>query len=233
MIPKRVLHGAAWAALIVVAAWLADQRNSASPSGDAQGRDAKTSISRTAHFDYYLLTLSWSPTWCEAHPDDTEQCRRRGYGFILHGLWPQYDRGGGPQDCATGQRPDRTTMASTLAFMPSRGLIEHEWRAHGACSGLGPGDYFALADRAFASVRVPTALTAGKRPGSMNANAVRSAFVDANHALEADMLAVTCHSGTLSEVRICVDQDLQPRRCGRGVRMRCPANATLRIPLIR
>jgi ribonuclease T2 len=67
----------------------------------------------------------------------------------------------------------------------------------------------------------------------MNANAVRSAFVDANHALEADMLAVTCHSGTLSEVRICVDQDLQPRRCGRGVRMHCPANATLRIPLIR
>lgn len=33
-------------------------------------------------FDYYLLTLSWSPTFCLTHKDDT-QCSGKGYGFVL------------------------------------------------------------------------------------------------------------------------------------------------------
>ena len=37
----------------------------------------------------------------------------------------------------------------------------------------------------------------------------------------------------LAEVRICVDDALQPRRCGRDVRHRCPRNTELRIPALR
>ena len=47
-------------------------------------------------FDYYLLALSWSPTFCLTHQKDA-QCSGKGYGFVLHGLWPQYTRGGWPQ----------------------------------------------------------------------------------------------------------------------------------------
>ena len=186
-----------------------------------------------AAFDYYLASLSWSPTWCESNPEDREQCGRRGYGFILHGLWPQYESGNGPQDCRSSDRPNQQTISRTLAFMPSRRLIEHEWRTHGSCSGLSADAYFDLADRAFAAIRIPPSLTATTKPSAMTAEDVRSAFVDVNPGLRRDMLGVSCRGHALAEVRICMDNDLQPRQCGRGVGMRCPRNTELRIPLIR
>ncbi len=184
-------------------------------------------------FDYWLVALSWSPAYCETNPHDREQCGPRGYGFVLHGLWPQYERGGGPQDCPTRERPDAATIARSLAFMPSRRLIEHDWRAHGACSGLDARDYFDLSDRAFASVRIPPAFASPRSPPRMRADDVRNAFVAANPSLRADMFAVVCRGRDLAEVRICVNDDLSPRRCGRDVRTRCPRNTELRIPALR
>ncbi len=182
---------------------------------------------------YYLVALSWSPTYCESNPDDREQCGRRGYGFVLHGLWPQYEGGGAPRDCSTSQAPDRATVDRALAFMPSRKLVQHQWRAHGSCSGLDPAGYFAESERAFASIRIPPAFTPGARPSPMRAEAIRAAFVEANPTLRTDMLAVTCRSRDLAEVRVCVDRDLSPRRCGRDVGMRCPRDAAIRIPVSR
>ena len=202
-------------------------------AGNRDGGSPPAIAKPGASFDYYLASLSWSPTWCEANPEDREQCGRRGYGFILHGLWPQHERGSGPQDCRNRQRPDEKTIARTLAFMPSRALIEHEWRAHGTCSGLAPQAYFDLADRAYAGIRIPAALTATSTPPPLTAEGLRQAFVDANPDLRADMLGVTCRGNALAEVRICLDTDLRPRQCGRGVGMRCPRTAPLRIPLIR
>lgn len=215
--------------LILVAGYTAWQRESRNHHA---ADDAKVAASSAA-FDYYLASLSWSPSWCEANPQDHDQCARRGFGFILHGLWPQYDRGGGPQDCPGNNQPDAQTISRALAFMPSRGLIQHEWRSHGRCSGLAPDTYFELADRAFAGIRIPSSLTATAKPPPMTADDVRAAFVEANPGMAPDMLAVSCHRNTLSEVRICLDTDLQLKRCGRGISMRCPKDAHLRIPLIR
>ncbi|MCB1578617.1 MAG: ribonuclease T2 [Xanthomonadales bacterium] len=184
----------------------------------------------TPAFDYYLIALSWSPSWCESHPEDREQCGRRGYGFILHGLWPQYETGGSPRDCDSGGEPDQATLKRTLAFMPSRDLIGHEWRTHGSCSGLDARAYFDLADRAYATVRIPEAMAAGSRPPAMTAEDVRSLFLRANPRLREDMLVVTCSAARLAEVRICVDTNLEPRTCGRGNRMQCPRSTPLRIP---
>ncbi len=184
-------------------------------------------------FDYYLASLSWSPSWCESNPQDRDQCGRRGFGFILHGLWPQYDHGGGPRDCPGNDQPGSKTISRALAFMPSPGLIQHQWRSHGRCSGLAPEAYFNLADRAFAGIRIPMSLTATVKPPPMSAEDVRTAFVESNPGMSSDMLAVSCHRNTLSEVRICLDTDLQLKACGRGVRMRCPKNKLLRIPSIR
>ena len=50
----------------------------------------------TGDYDYYVMALSWSPSYCRSHPEDDEQCTRRGFGFVLHGLWPQYEAGNGP-----------------------------------------------------------------------------------------------------------------------------------------
>ncbi|MEO6076408.1 MAG: ribonuclease T2 [Dokdonella sp.] len=183
-------------------------------------------------FDYWLVALSWSPTWCEFNPDNREQCGTRGFGFVLHGLWPQYERGGGPQDCRSRQRVSQNTIDRTMAFMPSRGLIIHEWRSHGSCTTLDPDDYFQLADRAFASVRIPQALRAPRTPPQLSARDVASAFVDANPGLSSDAIQVACTGNQLSEVRICTDANLSPRDCGKLSRSRCPAGI-LRIPSIR
>src|SRR5580692_9741169 len=49
-------------------------------------------------FDYYLLSLSWSPAFCLSSPGAAECNGPRRFGFIVHGLWPQYERGW-PQNC--------------------------------------------------------------------------------------------------------------------------------------
>jgi ribonuclease T2 len=187
-------------------------------------------------FDYYVMALSWSPTFCELHPDEEEQCAHKGYGFVLHGLWPQYENGGGPENCKTTDEPDRKTVDRALAFMPTRSLVDHEWRAHGACTGLGPDGpdgYFGLADRAFAAVKIPAELAAPKQPVKTTSDALHAAFARANPGLKDDMLTLHCSRGQLFEVRVCLDRDLAPRSCGKRLQSRCPASATFELPASR
>lgn len=225
MIVKFARRGAcAFAAmLLALGAGACAARSHGAHGNDGAGR-----------FDYYLLALSWSPSWCRIHPDDPEQCTNKGFGFVLHGLWPQYRDGYGPQHCSAGEEPDAATIARTLAFMPSRHLIEHEWATHGTCSGLGAAEYFAVADRAFASVRIPAPLRAPQRPPALDAGAIVDAFVGANPGLRESMLSVQCRDGhELSEVRVCLDRDsLAPRACGGRVRNTC-RYGTLTIPAVR
>ena len=57
-------------------------------------------------FDYYVLSLSWSPNWCALEGDDrgSPQCdSNAGFGWVLHGLWPQYEQGW-PSYCRTTER---------------------------------------------------------------------------------------------------------------------------------
>jgi ribonuclease T2 len=185
-------------------------------------------------FDYYLMSLSWSPSYCEAHPQDAEQCSHKGFGFVLHGLWPQNRDGSWPQHCTNGVEPDAATVERTLAFMPSRRLIEHEWQAHGSCSGLDPKTYFGLADRAFGSVQVPDTLKTPASAPSMSADEIIKAFAAANGGLDDRMMTVQCHDGNeLTEVRICLDRDsLTPRACGGRIHNACRIGP-LRIPTVR
>ena len=185
-------------------------------------------------FDYYVMSLSWAPSYCLSHRNDRDECGDKGFGFVLHGLWPQYRNGSWPQHCHTNTAPDRATIERTLAFMPSRPLIEHEWQTHGACSGLDPQSYFDLADRAFASIAVPDALRAPQSPPALSADAIVHAFGTANPGLQRSMLAVVCHDGgELAEVRICLNKDsLAPQVCGGGMRNSC-RHGTLTIPAVR
>lgn len=199
----------------------------------ARGHKSSSHHDAPGTYDYYVMALSWSPTYCETHPDEDDQCTHKGYGFVLHGLWPQYEHGGGPEQCASDDRPDRATIARTLAFMPSRRLINHEWRAHGACTGLGAKGYFDLADRAFAVVHVPPKLAAPRASLSMSTPQLLDAFTRANPGLDRDMMSLHCSRGQLVEVRVCLDKNLSPRRCGRRMRSYCPASASFEIPAAR
>jgi len=197
------------------------------------GHSAPAASGTKDEYDYYVMALSWSPTFCQTRADEDEQCGRKGFGFILHGLWPQYENGGGPELCTTEDEPDRKTVANTLAFMPSRRLIEHEWQTHGSCSGLDPTAYFAQADRAFASVQVPPQLKAPRQSPSLSADELERAFIAANPGMNDSMLGIVCREGSqLSEVRVCLDRDtLAPQACGGRVRNTC-RYGKLRIPAI-
>jgi len=214
--------------LALAIAGTAHARNSS--NSKHTGRSAPAAKGATGQYDYYVMALSWSPTYCEMHPDEDEQCGHKGYGFVLHGLWPQYERGGGPERCSTEAEPDRKTIANALAFMPSKQLITHEWLAHGACTGLEPAAYFNLADRAFAAVKVPPEMSAPRQELRMTADQITAAFRRANAKLGEDMLSLHCSRGDLVEVRVCLDKNLDPRSCGKRMQSRCPATAAFTLP---
>ncbi len=179
---------------------------------------------RPGAFDYYVLSLSWSPSWCAREGDarNAPQCRKgAGRGFVLHGLWPQRERGW-PAFCETAQRPPSRALTRSMAdIMGSAGLAWYQWKKHGSCTGLPAETYFAKARRAYAAVVRPALLERLRRPVRLKATLIEQAFLEENPALRADMLTVTCRDGLFHEVRICLTRDLTPRRCGADVIRDC------------
>lgn len=176
-------------------------------------------------FDYYVLALSWSPSYCAAEGPNAnrQQCASgRPYGFVVHGLWPQYERGY-PQDCDTAQPRDVPfARANELSdIMPSTGLVVHEWRKHGSCTGLSQRDYFSMIRKAVDRVSVPPAYRQPTARAPVNPLVLEQAFVSANPGLTTGGIAVTCDRDYLREVRICLTKDLDFRLCPEVERSSC------------
>ncbi|SFI95075.1 ribonuclease T2 family protein [Jannaschia pohangensis] len=195
---------------------------------------ARAEGERAGDFDYYVLALSWTPTWCALEGDrrGSPQCDPgQGYGFTLHGLWPQNERGW-PSDCRTSERPaTRGQTAAMVDIMGSSGLAFHEWRKHGTCSGLSAAAYFAAARAAYGAVNRPSAIRDLGREVTLPARVIEEAFLEANPQLEADGVTITCKAGRVQEVRICLTRDLAPRRCGDDVVRDCSLGSALLSPM--
>ena len=184
-------------------------------------------------FDYYVLSLSWSPSFCEtAHGGSArEQCGARPYSFVVHGLWPQFERGF-PESCEVpAPRLDHRIMSGMLDLMPAPGLIYHEWDTHGTCSGLAQRDYFDLIRKARAAVTIPPQFANPTQTLSVTADQVTDAFVKANQGLTAAGVAIDCDRSRLREVRVCLTKDLKFRDCGASRDRAC--SGTLRMPPVR
>lgn len=185
----------------------------------AWARHRSHSSGTPGEFDYYLLSLSWSPAYCLDAPGAAECNGPRRYGFIVHGLWPQYERGA-PEHCNVHREVPEDVVRGVADFMPARNLVYHEWSAHGTCSGLEPADYFSLVRRAYASVVMPPQLTAPGAPVQMPTTAIAESFLRSNPRLPAQAMLVTCSSQgapRLREVRVCFDRALAPRPCSADV----------------
>ncbi|SPJ23568.1 ribonuclease T2 family protein [Palleronia abyssalis] len=184
-------------------------------------------------FDYYVLSLSWSPTWCALEGDarGARQCDRP-LGWVLHGLWPQYERGW-PEYCATPRRdPSRSETAAMSDIMGDGGAAWYQWKKHGRCSGLPPEDYFAAARDAFEAMDMPDPLQALDDPIRVPARVIEQAFLAENDALFPDAITITCRDGRIQEARICLDRDdLTPRRCGADVVRDCSMTDALLDPV--
>jgi len=162
-------------------------------------------------FDYYLLTLSWSPEFCYSHPQKPE-CQSGHHGFVVHGLWPQYAQGY-PENCSTAA--GLANPAEMDDIMPDASLVAHEWTTHGTCSGLDAEAYFKLLRQAFQSVKVPERFAVPRENFSIPPQDVKSEFVRDNPKFSADEMTVSCGNNYLTAVSFCMSKDLKPIVCQR------------------
>ena len=205
------------------------------PAQEQQSQQQAQQRNQPGRFDFYVLSLSWSPSFCKESEErgrpSNEQCRGRPYSFVVHGLWPQYERGF-PRDCQVpAPRLDRELTTSMLDLMPAQGLIYHEWDQHGTCSGLAAQAYFDLIRKAREAVKIPESYAAPRTTLTVTPDDVEEAFVKANPGLSRAAVSVTCGSTRLSEVRICMSKDLKFRDCDEIDRRACRRDKLLMPPV--
>lgn len=195
---------------------------------------ARADGERAGAFDYYVLSLSWTPTWCAIEGDGrgSPQCEAgRGFGFTLHGLWPQYEEGW-PSYCGTSERNPTRGMTGDMAdIMGSAGLAWHQWNKHGVCSGLSAPDYYALSRLAYERITRPDLLRNLDREVRLPAEVIEEAFLEANPQLSDETTTVTCRNGRVQEIRICLTRDLEPRACGPDVSRDCSLQDAIFSPM--
>ncbi len=188
-------------------------------------------------FDFYVLSLSWSPSFCAAAAERRGargaglQCGARPYSFIVHGLWPQYEKGF-PEYCQVpAPRLDRGIVSSMLDLMPAPRLIFNEWDRHGTCAGLSPRAYFDTVRKARAVVKIPPEYVDPQQPLNVTPAAVVEAFVKANPQLPRNGIAIGCDKRRLREVRLCLSKDLKFRACAAVARRSCRRDQLIMPPL--
>ena len=185
-------------------------------------------------FDYYVMALSWSPTWCALEGDrrGSAQCEDDAdFGWVLHGLWPQYEDGW-PAYCPTNHRnPSRADTRDEADLFGSSGSAWHQWNKHGRCSGLSADDYYALSREAYSRVTRPELLRKLTDPVKVPASVIEEAFLEANPGLSADAITITCKAGRIQEARVCLTRGLELRDCGADVARDCRMRDALLDPI--
>jgi len=185
----------------------------------AQARD------RAGEFDYWLLSLAWAPQYCAGNPGD-QQCVYP-QNFVVHGLWPQRERGY-PDYCERTPLVPTELVTRMLPMMPSEKLIQQQWRKHGSCSGLDQQEYFLQVERARRGIAVPPQYLDPEEYRKTTVQEIEASFIEVNPQLQPEAVAVQCSGKWLREVRVCLDRDFQPRTCGADVADRCGSEVIMR-----
>jgi ribonuclease T2 len=185
-------------------------------------------------FDFYLLSLSWSPSFCDAgstRAQEQPECGPRAYSFVVHGLWPQYERGF-PRTCQVPPpRLPRELASSMLDLMPAPRLVYHEWDEHGTCSGLSAAAYFKTVREARGLVNIPPQYSDLSSALTVNPEDVRKEFIKVNPKLTAGAISIDCDKQRLREVRICLSKDLGFRDCAEVTRQTCRRDEIVMPPV--
>ncbi len=179
----------------------------------------------TAPFDFYVMTLSWSPGFCDLGGDEKspQQCAAgSGAGFVVHGLWPDNRSGPDPEDCGFANASE-AELSTARGLYPTAGLARYEYRKHGTCTGLGARAYFATVRYVRDNIAIPPMFQAPQQPQRLSPRAIQQAFLDANANLKPTNMAITCVRGQLVDVRFCLTRNLRafatcPKVTARGCR---------------
>ena len=186
-------------------------------------------------FDFYVLSLSWSPSFCQSAGADRspEQCKKgANKGFVLHGLWPQ-DEDGYPSSCTPAeQNLSKYDLEAGAGLYPEQWLVKYQWRRHGTCSGEAPEQYFRMVKTAMERIRVPDGFKSVDASRTDVPAEIEKLFSDANPGLTADMISVSCRDKLMQDVRICFSRNLsQFRTCPQVDRAGCKATSVTVPPL--
>ena len=159
-------------------------------------------------FDYYLLTLSWSPEFCATHT--SPECAAHP-GFVVHGLWPQNNDGTYPENCSNAPGPANPQGDTDL--QPTVSLVEHEWQTHGTCSGLAADAYFSTIRQAFHEITIPPSLTHVQSAETVAPQVLLQQFASANPRLPANAFVLSCGNNYLTAVEVCLTKSLAGESC--------------------
>jgi ribonuclease T2 len=99
-----------------------------------------------------------------------------------------------------------------LEYFPSRALIQHEWQQHVVCSGLSPAEYFARVERAVNGLKIPDEYRTLNPAQKLSVRDVEQKFAEANNA-PADAFRVSCHSGEMVSLQVCLNKNLEYQAC--------------------
>jgi ribonuclease T2 len=184
-------------------------------AGYALGAIAQTAPSApppvaTTQFDYYVMTLSWAPGFCDLGGKETsspECAEGSGDGFVVHGLWPNNEYRPNPEACQ-GRDATPDDLAGEHGVYPNDRLAAYEYRKHGTCTGLNPHDYFATVRSIRTRLNIPAIFKAPSEQSEMAPEEIEQAFMKANPNLHPDNMAVSCSNGELVDVRFCLSKDL-------------------------
>jgi len=218
----RTLHRCWFAAALPICLLL-------SPIAEAKHRKTKTL--RSSQFSYYLLVLSYAPDFCDqaqGNQDPRECGAGRHVGFVVHGLWPQGETSRGPENCGPASPVSPEIIQATLSYIPTESLIQHEWAAHGTCSGLSAADYFAALRKARDSVTLPADLNQPAQKLQFSPARIESKVATTNPSFPNTAFRTSCYNnGELEEIRVCMNKDLSPRACGASAGECTAASVTL------
>jgi ribonuclease T2 len=200
----------------------------------SQAKSHKKKPKPSPEFSYYMLVLSYAPDFC-AEPQGTKDPRECGtgrrVGFVVHGLWPQGETARGPENCGPARPVSQAIKQMTLKYIPTESLIQHEWAAHGTCSGLPVDQYFAALRRARDSVKLPDDLNQPSSKLQISPAEVESKLASANPAYPKTAFRTSCYKDNeLQEVRICLTKDFSPRACGPSAG-ECNASTVTLLPV--
>lgn len=167
-------------------------------------------VTKKNRLDYYVLALSWSPEYCKMHKQQGMQCKKQpqqAYRFVLHGLWPSIDK------TCTQERLSDAVINSTLPFIPSKRLIEHEWEKHGRCSGYNPKQFFDLSIQAYEKIKIPSYFNDVNTSTIKKVGDIKELILQKNPNLKCDSIRVVNVNKEFSELRVCLDKSLQSINC--------------------
>jgi ribonuclease T2 len=188
----------------------------------------------TTQFEYYVMTLSWAPGFCDLGGQETsspECAAGSGDGFVVHGLWPDNEYRPNPEACQ-GQDASDADLADEHGLYPNDRLAAYEYRKHGTCTGLSAHDYFATVRNVRTRLNIPAMFQAPQQQLRLAPGDVEQAFMTANANLRPDNMAVTCSNGELVDVRFCLAKDLSSYAvCRKVARHTCQRGSIVVAPV--